>query len=113
MPRSGVPFQRSPCAATYTRSGFDGCTRTAEICRVASSPTCVHVVPASVLLVHAVAVGRRLPANRVLARADVHHVRVRLGATAIAPMELVRKNASEMLRHDAPAFSVFHTPPPV
>src|SRR5688572_27610986 len=49
-PRSGVPFQRSPCAATYTRSGFCGCTRTAAICLVVSRPARVQVLPASVLL---------------------------------------------------------------
>ena len=79
MPRSGVPFHRSPWPATYTRSGFGGCTRTAEICFVASRPMRVHVFPASVRLVDAVAVRRRLAAHRVLARAHVDHVRVRLG----------------------------------
>ena len=35
------------------------------------------------------------------------------GATATAPMEPTAKSSSETLVHETPAFSVFHTPPPV
>ncbi len=47
-PRSEFGPQAWPSAATYTRSGSVGCTRTREICRVSASPTFFHVAPASV-----------------------------------------------------------------
>src|SRR5260221_6515681 len=48
MPRSGVGAHTLPSAATYTTSGFVGWMRTREICRVALSPSDVHILPASV-----------------------------------------------------------------
>src|SRR5687767_7609393 len=112
MPRSGVPFHRSPCPATYTRSGFDGCTRTTEICFVASRPMRVHVFPASVLLYTPSPYDDDCP-RIACSPVPTYTTLGSDSATAIAPMEPVRKCVSEMLRHDAPAFSVFHTPPPV
>src|SRR5215471_21678166 len=47
MPRSGLSMNGLPSAATYTRSGFDGCTRTVEICPTSRRPENVHVFPAS------------------------------------------------------------------
>ena len=47
-PRVGLGPKAWPIAATYTRSGFLGCTRTTAICRVSSRPRCRHVAPPSV-----------------------------------------------------------------
>src|SRR4051812_35896451 len=47
-PRVGLGPNAWPNAATYTRSGFRGSTRTAAMWRVSSSPRCVHVSPPSV-----------------------------------------------------------------
>src|SRR3954469_16785517 len=112
MPRSGVPFHRSPCAATYRRSGLVECTRTAEICFVASRPIRDHVLPASVDLYMPSPYDDDCP-RTACSPLPTYTTLGSDSATAIAPMDPVRKNVSEMLRHEAPAFSVFHTPPPV
>src|SRR5436190_5363842 len=46
-PRSGLSANGLPSAATYTRSGFEGCTRTVAIWPTSRSPLNVHVLPAS------------------------------------------------------------------
>src|SRR5258705_13815656 len=49
-PRSLLGPHKWPPAATYTISGFEGCTTTRPIWCVSESPRCTHVVPASILL---------------------------------------------------------------
>ena len=52
--------------------------RTRAMCRVSARPTCFQVLPGVGRLPHAVAV-RDVAADRLLAAADIDHVRVRLG----------------------------------
>src|SRR5271170_6766520 len=46
-PRVSLGPYAWPIAATKTMSGFVGWTITLEMCRVSSSPMCVHVLPPS------------------------------------------------------------------
>src|SRR5512140_3944707 len=112
MPRSLVPVHRSPCAATYTRSGLRGCTRMLAICFVCSSPMCTHVRPASVDLYTPSPNDDDWP-RTACSPVPTYSTFGSDSATAMAPMELVWKKPSEMLRQEMPASSVFHTPPPV
>ena len=112
MPRSALPFHRSPCAATYTTSGLRGCTRTALTCRVPASPAFFHVRPWSVLLYTPSPYEDDCP-RMACSPVATYSTCSSLGATAMAPMEPVEKKPSEMLRQLIPALSVRHTPPPV
>src|SRR3954471_21840866 len=110
MPRSGVGVHTLPWAATYTRSGFVGCTRTRAMCRVASRPSDVHVFPASVDF-HTPSPCETLP--RIGYSPPPTYTTSGLeGATAIAPI-VPPKYLSVTGAHDWPALIDLKTPPPV
>src|SRR6478672_8881597 len=110
MPRSGVGAHTLPSAATYTRSGLAGSTRTREICRVSLRPSDVHVLPASVDF-HTPSpcetlprIGYSPPPTYTTSGFD--------GDTAMPPM-VPPKYLSVTAAHDSPPSSVLNTPPPV
>src|SRR3954464_1458529 len=109
MPRSGVGAHTLPCAATYTRSGLVGCTRTRAMCRVASRPSDVQVLPASVDF-HTPSPCETLP--RIgYSPPPTYTTSGFEGATATAPM-VPPKYLSVIGAQDWPPSSDLNTPPP-
>src|SRR5437868_60027 len=107
-PRSGFGPQRSPSAATYRMSGFDGCTTIRPMWKVSFRPICFHVLPASMDLY------TPLPHDelcRLLASpVPTYTIAGFDGASVTSPMEGL-PTSSKTCSHVVPPFVVLSTPP--
>src|SRR6185312_14285992 len=97
-----------PIAATNTMFGSCGSTATLPMCWVASSPTWVHVFPASVDLY--TPLPKPVESRSVHSPLPTYTVSGAEAATATAPIDATGL-ASNTGSHTRPASIVFHRPP--